>query len=94
MIQSFFGPKVAAGRKTVASVLTAFNKTLDDLKEVELQNEAEAARQAQIVVEATAAHNAAIDEAVAAREVAEKLTNLVSPVISTLSIEELKKECA
>lgn len=85
---------ILAGRKTVAGVLAAFNKTLDDLKTVEVENEAEAARQAQIVLEANAAHDAAIKEAASAREVAEKLTNLVSPVISSVTIAELKAECA
>lgn len=82
------------GRKTVAGVLAAFNRTLDDLKQVEAENQAEATRQAQIVLEANAAHDAAIAEASKAREVAEKLTNLVSPVISDLSLSELKAECA
>lgn len=82
------------GRKTVAGVLAAFSSILDDLKQVEAENQAEATRQAQIVLEANAAHDAAIKEAAQAREVAEKLTNLVSPVISDLSIQELKAECA
>lgn len=82
------------GRKTVAGVLAAFNKTLEDLKQVERMNEAEATRQAQIVLEANAAHDAAIKEAALAREVAGKLTNLVSPVISDVTLDELKAECA
>lgn len=82
------------GRKTVAGVLAAFNRTLEDLKQVEVENEAEATRQAQVALEAQEAHNAAIAEAAKAREVAEKLTNLVSPVISDVSLAELKAECA
>ena len=89
MIQNFMN-----GRKTVASVLAAFSRTLDDLKAVERMNEAEASRQAQIVLEANAAHEAAIKEAALAREVAGKLTNLVSPVIADVTLEELKAECA
>lgn len=83
-----------SGRKTVAGVLAAFNKTLEELKTVERINEAEATRQAQIVLEANAAHDAAIKEAALAREVAGKLANLVSPVISDVTLEELKAECA
>lgn len=82
------------GQKTVAGVLAAFNRTLEDLKTVEQQNEAEAARQAQIVLAANAAHDAAIKEAALAREVAGKLTNLVSPVIADVTLDELKAECA
>lgn len=82
------------GRKTVAGVLAAFNRTLDELKEVEVANEAEATRQAQIALEAQEAHNAAIQEAAKAREVADKLTNLLSPVVAEMSLQELKAECA
>ena len=82
------------GQKTVAGVMAAFSRTLEDLKVVEQQNEAEAARQAQIVLEANAAHNAAIQEAALAREVAGKLVNLVSPVVSSISLAELKEACA
>lgn len=82
------------GRKTVAGVLAAFNKTLEDLNQVATENEAEATRQAQIVLEANAAHDAAIKEAALARDVAVKLTNLVSPVTIDISLAELKTECA
>lgn len=84
---------IAGSQKTVAGVLTA-NKVLDALKEVERTNEAEATRQAQIIEEARSAHNKAIEEAALAREVGFKLTNLVSPVISDVTLDELKAECA
>lgn len=82
------------GQKTVAGVLAAFTKTLEDLNNVATQNEAEATRQAQIVLEANAAHDAAIKEAALARDVAVKLSNLVAPVVSDMTIAELKAECA
>ena len=81
-------------RKTVAGVMTAFTRALDDLKEVERANEADATRYAQTIAEAQAAHDAAIAEAATAREVAKKIGDLVSPVIQDYSLDELKKECA
>ena len=80
-------------RKTVACVMTAFSRALDDLKEVERTNEADATRHAQTIAEAQAAHDAAIAEAATAREVAKKIGDLVSPVIADFTLEELKKEC-
>lgn len=81
-------------KKTVASVLTAFNKALDDLKNVEEEAEREAARQAQLIEEARAAHNAAIKEASLARDVSVKLLDLVSPNVTDMTVAELAKECA
>ena len=80
-------------RKTVAGVMSVFARALDDLKEVERANEADASRHAQAIVEAQAAHDAAIAEAQSAREVAKKLNDLVSPVISDYTLDDLKKEC-
>lgn len=84
---------VSFGRKTVAGVLANFNQTLDDLKTVEIENEAEAVRQGQIIEEAKAAHNQAIEEASAAREVFGKLCDLIKPTIKHMTLAELKKEC-
>lgn len=81
-------------KKTVASVLTAFNKALDDLKSVEQEAQREAARQAQLIEEARAAHNAAIAEATQARDVAAKLIDLVAPNVTNVTVAELAKECA
>jgi len=81
-------------KKTVASVLAAFNKALDDLKSVEQEAQREAARQAQLIEEARAAHNAAIAEATHARDVAAKLLDIVSPNVTNMTVAELAKECA
>lgn len=77
------------GRKTVANVLAAFNRTLEDLKVVAEQNEQEAARQAQIIETAKAEHDAAIGEAALARSVSAKLTDLVNPVVQDASLQEI-----
>lgn len=81
-------------KKTVTSVLTAFNKALDDLKLVEREAELEAARQAQIIEEARAAHDAAVNEAVLARDVASKLVDLATPNVTNMTVAELAQECA
>ena len=65
-------------RKTVAGVLSVFNKTVRELEAVEAENKAEAARQAQAIEEAKAAHAVAANEAANAREVADKLLSLIS----------------
>lgn len=75
---------LSSGNKTVAGVLSAFNKTLDDLKAVEVSNEAEAVRQAQIIIEAQASHDSAIQEAAMSREVQAKLTAIIVPTLPTL----------
>lgn len=80
------------GKKTVAGVLCAFNKAIDDLRQVEVEQEQEAARQAQNIIDAQAAHDAAIKEAAMAREVSSKLTDLVKPVMPELGIAALVEE--
>lgn len=80
MFKNIMSNTAGFGRKSVASVLAAFNRTIDELNEVERQNEAEAVRQAQIVEEANAARVAAIKKASLARDVAAKLSGLVAPV--------------
>lgn len=65
-------------RKTVADVMSAFNKTLADLAQVEQEQDAEAARQHQVALDAEAARVAAQEEADKARAVAAKLSALIS----------------
>ena len=81
------------GKKTVANVLASLNQTLADLKEVEAQNEQDAARHAQTIIETQAAHEAAINEAASARAVHSKIADLIAP-IQEMSLAELKGECA
>lgn len=69
-------------KKTVASVMTVFNKTITDLEQVETDQKLEAQRQAQIVEEARAAKAAADAEAASAREIADKLAALVRTTIT------------
>lgn len=64
-------------RKTVADVMAAFTRTINDLKQVEQDADAEAARQNQIAMNARLDADAAIAEANKARNVAAKLTALV-----------------
>lgn len=72
--------------KTVAGVLSFFSKALADLKAVEQHHETEATKQAQNILEATAAHDASIGEAALARATAAKLEALVTvPVFATLN---------
>lgn len=77
-------------RKTVSGVIAAFSQTLRDLKEVEVAHEAEATKQAQTILEAQAAHDAAINEAAAARDISKKLEALLTPT-QEMSLDELKK---
>jgi len=83
MIQNFFS------KKSVSNVLAAFNAVIDDLKQVENEQEAEAVKQSQIAVEAQAAHEAAIKEAAMAREVQEKLTAIVVPTLPSFGVASL-----
>ena len=80
-------------RKTVSGVVAAFSKTLSDLREVEAAHEAEATKQAQNIIEAQAAHDVAISEAAAARDISKKLGELLTPV-KEMTLAELKKELA
>ncbi len=80
-------------KKTVSGILAAFNKTIEELQQVEREQEQEASRQAQAIEEARAAHNAAIAEAAEARSVASRLLAIVTPA-QQVSLNELAKECA
>lgn len=64
-------------RKTVADVMAAFTRTINDLKQVEQDAEAEAARQRQVAMNARLDAEAAEAEASKARVVSAKLTALV-----------------
>lgn len=68
-------------KKTVASVMIAFTKTIADLELVEREQRAEAERQAQIAEEARAAKLAADAEAADARTIADKLSALVGTTL-------------
>lgn len=80
-------------KKTVSGILAAFNKTIEDLQQVEQEQHQEAARQAQVIEEARAAHNAAVAEAAEARSVATRLLSIVTPA-EQITLAELAKECA
>lgn len=64
--------------KSVAGVLSAFQKTLDDLTKVETQHTAEAERQEKAAVDAAAAAQTSRTEAALARTVGVKLANLIN----------------
>lgn len=87
MLSPFKAPRVAS--KTVAGVLCAFNKALDDLKSVEQINEAEAARAAQDIIDAQARHDAAIAEAAMARDVSAKLSAVIAPQLPSIGVQAL-----
>lgn len=87
MLSHFKAPRMS--QITVAGVLAAFNQALDDLKVVEQNNEAEAARAAQDIIEAQARHDAAITEAAMARDVAAKLSDVIVPKKPTIGAQEL-----
>lgn len=72
------------GRKSVASVLSVFNKTIEDLRQVEVEQESEAVRNAQLISEAQAEYDAAIQEAAMARDVQSKLLNIITPMVPML----------
>lgn len=65
------------GRPTVRGVMSAFNKTLAELKQVEGIHEAEAQRQKEVADRANAARVAAQSEAEEARLVADQFSRLV-----------------
>lgn len=69
-------------KKTVASVMSAFSKTIADLEQVEIEHRREADRQEQIAHEARAAQIAAANEAASARTISNKLLTLVSTELS------------
>lgn len=77
--------RFAAPRKTVASVMAAFNKTVEELLEVQDIHSAEAKRQSDIIAEAQATKASAEAEAESARNVANKLIDLFSGTL----VEEL-----
>lgn len=70
--------RFAAPRKTVASVMAAFNKTVEELLEVQDIHSAEAKRQSDIIAEAQAAKASAEAEAESACNVANRLMDLFS----------------
>lgn len=92
MLSHFKAPR-SMPRTTVAGVLAAFNQALDDLKVVEQNNEAEAARAAQDILDAQARHDAAIAEAAMARDVAAKLSDVIVPKKPTIGAQELLGGC-
>ncbi|WKZ86274.1 hypothetical protein N5B55_04810 [Ralstonia pickettii] len=67
----------AFGKKSVDSVLAAFNQTITDLELVGQESLAQAERADQDRIEAEARRNAAMTEASRAHAVAERLKNLV-----------------
>lgn len=71
------------GKKSVSSILAAFNQTLEDLAQVERESHQEAATHAQNIAELQAKHDAAIKEAATASEVSKRLLAVVSPEINT-----------
>lgn len=70
------------GKKTVASVMSAFNKAIDDLQQVEQEHAAEAERQRQLAVEAESAAKAAQAEAEEAERVRARLSDLVRGTVT------------
>lgn len=65
-------------RKSVSDVMSVFTKAINDLKQVEQDSEAEAARQRQVAMNARLDAEAAEAEADKARGVAAKLKNLLN----------------
>lgn len=72
MIKSMF-PK-----KTVAGVMSAFTKTIDDLKQVQNEHEAIAQAKHEAAAQALTEANAASREAIEARDMGYRLSNLLS----------------
>lgn len=66
-----------AGKKTTATVMSQFSKTLDDLRAVKATHDKAAEEAAIEAQQAQAAHAAARDEAAAASAAAERLESLI-----------------
>ena len=77
---SRIAPSLSA-RRTVAGVMAAFTRTIEDLNAVEREHKELAERHAQTVQEAQAAHAAAVQEAAMAREVSDKLSSIIVPSV-------------
>lgn len=69
------------GKKTTASVMSQFNKTLSDLRAVELEHKKKAEEAAVEALQAQAALSAAKDEAAAAASVAKRLESLIGSAV-------------
>jgi len=84
------------GKKTVADILGAFSKTIEDLMQLDAEQQEEAQRQADIAANAEKARVAALNESAHAREVAVKLSGLIGAdsTVTELTIGELAKKCA
>jgi histidinol phosphatase-like enzyme len=65
-------------KKTVASVMASFHKTIADLSEVEQVQDAEAERHMELARNANVAAAVALDEKKAASEIRKKLEALVN----------------
>ena len=77
---------------TVASVVTAFAKMLDDLKTVEASSEAAAVKAAEEIEQARAAQSAALEEAAAARAVAAKINAIITAGNMNAAMDDLREE--
>lgn len=84
-----FSKVLGRSQKSVSSVIGAFNKMLEDLKAVEIHHEQEASRQAEIIVQAQAAHDASISEASLAREVQSRLAAIAVPATAPYGAQAL-----
>jgi hypothetical protein len=76
MIASMFGNK-----KTVAGVMSAFHKTVEELKAVEIAHAEEAEAQLAAVAQAQAAHAQAKAESELARATSDRLLAVIGPIV-------------
>lgn len=69
------------GKKTVAQVVSAFTKTIDELETVEREQTAEAKRQLEIEAQAQAAREAAARESKLARQTIEAFRKIIPSAV-------------